>query len=226
MYPTQRSGAGRRGDRRARCIARFPDRRPHAARGADRRRLARRRARHAVPAVLLHHRRRAAAEGQGTRVRRGSRRRCRNARRACGDSKNFPVCSPIPKRSSRRSIRCSRGSIRSRPRPKVDPNRVSLTRRCRALPDRAAQTARRRFDFSRRPRRRRATRSRSTCRRRTPSRLPRRSVGADHHDRAGHRHRAVPRLPARAHGDAARQGATGCSSAISAATAISSTRTS
>ena len=29
----------------------------------------------------------------------------------------------------------------------------------------------------------------------------RRSVGADHHDRPRHRHRAVPRLPARAHGD-------------------------
>ena len=39
-------------------------------------------ARHAVPAVLLHHRRRAAAEGEGARRRRGPGRRRRHARRA------------------------------------------------------------------------------------------------------------------------------------------------
>ena len=32
--------------------------------------------------------------------------------------------------------------------------------------------------------------------------LPADPSDADHHDRTGHRHRAVPRLPARAHGDA------------------------
>ena len=40
---------------------------------------------------------------------------------------------------------------------------------------------------------------------------------ADHHDRTGHRHRAVPRLPARPPRHR-RAGRTGCSSAISAAT--------
>ena len=54
--------------------------------------------------------------------------------------------------------------------------------------------------------------------------LPAGSRGADHHDRARHRRRAVPRLPAGAAGDRARRAATGCSSAISAATAISSTK--
>ena len=43
IFPDQRSGAGRCGDRGARRAAGFPDRRPHAARGADRRRVARRR---------------------------------------------------------------------------------------------------------------------------------------------------------------------------------------
>ena len=49
---------------------------------------------------------------------------------------------------------------------------------------------------------------------------------ADHHDRARHRRRAVPRLPAGAAGDQGARAATGCSSAISAATTTFSTRTS
>ena len=57
------------------------------ARRADRQRLARRRARYAVPAHLLHHRRRAAAKGQGARLRRRSGRRCGDARRAGGAGK-------------------------------------------------------------------------------------------------------------------------------------------
>ena len=48
------------------------------------------------------------------------------------------------------------------------------------------------------------------------------SEHADHHDRAGHRHRAVPRLPARPQGNRRAAAKTGCSSAISAATATSS----
>ena len=52
-----------------------------------------------------------------------------------------------------------------------------------------------------------------------------RSGDADHHDRPGHRRRAVPRLPAGAQGDPAQPAATGCSSVISAPIAISSTRT-
>ena len=45
---------------------------------------------------------------------------------------------PIRRPSSRRSIRCSRGSIRSPPRPRCDPDRVSLTVDCGPLPDRQA----------------------------------------------------------------------------------------
>ncbi len=90
----QRSGAGRRGDRGARRAGGFPDRRPHAARGADRRRVAVAGARHAVPAVLLHHRRRAAEEGAGAGGRRGPGRRRGDARRAGGDRE-------IPRRPAR-----------------------------------------------------------------------------------------------------------------------------
>ena len=56
--------------------------------------------------------------------------------------------------------------------------------------------------------------------------LPQDREHADYHDRSGHRHRAVPRLPARPAGDGRRRDATGCSSATSAATTISSTPTS
>ena len=62
----------------------FPIGERHAARGTHRRRLAVAGARHAVPADLLSHRRRAQAEGEAARRRRGSGRRCRDARRARG----------------------------------------------------------------------------------------------------------------------------------------------
>ena len=83
------------------------------ARGSDRRRIARARARHAVPAVLLHHRRRAAEESAGAVGRRRPRRRRGDARCARGDRKVFRR-PPGPRLSSRRSTRCSLGSIRSR----------------------------------------------------------------------------------------------------------------
>ena len=86
-FSDQRSGAGRCRDRRARRAAGFSDRRAHAARCAHRRRLARHGARHAVPAVLLHHRRRATAEGAGAGVGRRSGRRCGQSRRARRDRK-------------------------------------------------------------------------------------------------------------------------------------------
>ena len=116
IFPDKRSRAGRSGHQGARCAGGLPDRRAHAARGADRRRVALARARHAVPALFLPHRRRAAAEGEGARGRRRPGRRRRDARRARGDRKVSPASAPIRKPSSRRSIRCSRGSIRSRPR--------------------------------------------------------------------------------------------------------------
>ena len=127
------------------------------------------RARHAVPAVLLHHRRRAPAEGQGAGRRRGPGRRRRDARRARGDREIPRACGPTRKPSSRRSIRCSRGSIRSRRRRRSIAGRMSLTRRHRALRHRRAHTARRRLDLPRRAASTPATRSRSMCRRRTPS---------------------------------------------------------
>ena len=73
------------------------------ARRSDRRRLARRGARHAVPAHLLHHRRRAAAKGQGARLRRRSGRRCRDARRAgrAGEISRHPARSRSVHRSAR-----------------------------------------------------------------------------------------------------------------------------
>ena len=127
LYPAQRSGAGRCGDRGARRAAGFPDRRPHAARGADRRRVARARARHAVPALLLHHRRRAAAR----RPRRWPRAKTPTAtppRSTCSPRwRSSPAFAPIRRPSSRRSIRCSRGSTRSRLRRRRTPGRVALT---------------------------------------------------------------------------------------------------
>ena len=66
----QRARVGRGGHQGARCPGGFPDRRAHAARRADRRRIALAGTRHAVPALFLPHRRRAAAKGEGTRGRR------------------------------------------------------------------------------------------------------------------------------------------------------------
>ncbi len=99
----------------------FPHRRPHAARGSDRRRLARHRARHAVPAHLLHHRRRAAAEGEGARPRAAIRTATPRRSTCWRRWKNFPASGPIPKPLSKRSIRCSRGFIRSPRRPRSRP---------------------------------------------------------------------------------------------------------
>ena len=178
---------------------RFPDRRPHAARRADRRRVARRRARHAVPAVLLHHRRRAPAEGQGARRRRGPGRRRRDARRAGGD-REIPRRAARPgSASSRRSIRCSRGSIRSRRRPRSIRSRMALCVDTVRYTINDRTPPRRRFDL---PGRAREPRRPDEGLRAEGARLrpAGRSVGAGDHDRTRHRHRAVPRLPARAHG--------------------------
>ena len=148
----QRSGAGRRGAQGARRAAGFPDRRPHVARGADRRRFARARARHAVPAVLLHHRRRAAEEGAGAGRRRGPGRRCRDARRAGGDREIL--------RRAARSRGLHRGARSAAAAALFDlvvaegaqGPRVAH-RRYGALRHRQAQAARRRLDLPRRPRR-------------------------------------------------------------------------
>ena len=80
----------------ARCAGGLSDRRSHASRSADRRRLAVAGARHAVRADLLPDRRRTPAEGEAARGRRGSRmampRRSTCSRRCT----NFPASGPIP----------------------------------------------------------------------------------------------------------------------------------
>ena len=81
-----------------------------------RRRLAVAGAGHPVRADLLHHRRRAAREGAGAGAGRGSRWRCRDARRDGGAAEIFRRAAASRKPSSRRWSRCSRGSIRSRRR--------------------------------------------------------------------------------------------------------------
>ena len=121
----QRSRAGRRRS------SRRSKRRAGSCRSAsktlreilDRRRFAVARARHAVSAFLLSHRRRAAAESEGAGGGRRSGWRRGDARRACGAARNSPAFGPIRKPSSRRSSRCSRGFIRSRRRPKRRPGR-------------------------------------------------------------------------------------------------------
>ena len=153
VFPTQRSGAGRCGARGARRAAGFPDRRPHAARGADRRRVARARARHAVPAVLLHHRRRAAAEGEGAGRGRGPRRRRRDASTCWRRSRNSPACGPIPEAfiEALDPLQPRLYSISSS--PKVDPGRVALTVDAVRYDIDRPHAARRRLDLPRRPRR-------------------------------------------------------------------------
>ncbi len=122
----ERSGAGRDHDRRRSACRRISRSAANAARSPHRTGLARARAGLAVPAVLLHHRRRAAAEGEGAGVGRGSRWRCGNPRRARGTGE-VPASSPIRKPSSRCWSRCSRVSTPSRRRRNADAGRVSLT---------------------------------------------------------------------------------------------------
>ena len=195
----QRSGSRRCDPEGARRAAGFPDRRPHAARRADRRRVAGARARHAVPALLLHHRRRAPEESQGARQRRGSGRRRRDARRARRDRE-------VPRRAAR-SGSPHRGARSAAAAALFDlvvaegQHRPYLAdRRHRALRDQQAHAARRRLHLPRRPRQA-GRQDQGLCPEGARLRPTGRSVGADHHGRPRHRRGAVPRLPARAHGD-------------------------
>ena len=70
---------------------------------------------------LVSHRRRAAAEGEGARGGRRSRTATRRRSTCSPRSRNSPASGPIRKPSSRRSSRCSRGSIRSRRRRRPIP---------------------------------------------------------------------------------------------------------
>ena len=178
----------------------FPIGGPHAARCADRRRLAR----HA-PDMLFQlfsyitggeRRQKAQALASGD----DPDGDAADARRARRDRKILRRRGPTRKPSSRRSIRCSRGSTRSRRRRRASRPR-GAHRRYGALHSRPSA----RGSASPRPfsptASRPATKVKVYVQQRAAFRAAGRSGGAGHHDRPGHRRRAVPRLPARAHGD-------------------------
>ena len=164
-------------------------------------------------------------KAQGAGGGRGPRRRRRRRSTCSPRSRNSPACGPIRRPSSRRSIRCSRGSIRSPPRPRSIPAASALTVDTVRYAIRPAHAARRRLDLPRRARR--ARRQGQGLRAEGAAlRAAGRSRGADHHDRARHRRRAVPRLPARAHGDQGARPQLAVLRPPAHATTTSSTRTS
>ena len=80
------------------------------------------------------------------------------------------------------------------------PGKLSLTVDCVRYVDRQAQAARAGLDLPRRAHPA-GRRGQGLCAEGARLRAAAGSEDADHHDRAGHRHRAVPRLPARPQGD-------------------------
>ena len=114
--------------------------------------------------------------------------------------RNSPACVPTRKPSSKRSIRCSRGFIRFRRRPRSIRAGSSLTVDTVRYDIGGRDAARRRLDLSRRAHRARR-RAEGLCAEARMIRPAGRSGCADHHDRSGHRRRAVPRFPAGAHGN-------------------------
>ena len=168
--PEERSRARRPDHRRARRGARPTEVRGRTLRDVlHRRRVARRRARPPLRAVLLHLRRRGAREGARARPRRGPD----------GDAARLDVLGglaevrrrPADPRGVRRRARTLQPrlySISSSPKAHARPGVPDRGRG--ALPDRQAQRPRRRLDLPRRARRAGATAARSTSRRRTGSR--------------------------------------------------------
>ena len=177
----------------------FPIARPAFARRFDRQRLARRRARHAVPAHLLHHRRRAAAKGQGAR----------SGEDPDGDAatldvlaalEKFPGIRPDPEAfiEALDPLQPRLYSIASS--PKAAPGRVALTVdtvRYAIGKRRGVGVASTFFAERIAP----GAKIKAYIQKAQHFGLPADPSIADHHDRPRHRHRAVPRLPARAHGD-------------------------
>ena len=94
-----------------------------------------------------------------------------------------------------------------------------------ALPGRRAAALRRRLHLPGRARAGRATPSRIYVQKAHAFGAAQGPRDADHHGRPGHRHRAVPGLPAGPAGDPRARGRPGCSSATSARRRISSTAT-
>ena len=194
------------------------------ARGADRRRFAVARARHAVPAVLLHHRRRAAEEGAGAVRRRGPRRRRGDARRAGGDREVFRRA-PGPRGLHRGARPAAAAALFDLVVAEGAQGPRLAHRRYGALRHRQAKAPRRRLDLPRRPRRARATSSASMCRRRMPSACrPIRTCRSSWSGPAPAWRRSAPSCTSAWR--PRRRAATGCSSATRSATSISSTRTS
>ena len=197
----QRSRARRCGDRGARRAGGFSDRRPHAARGADRRRLARRPRPTCCSSCISYitggerrQKAKALAAGEDPDGDAG------DARRAGGDREvpRHPARSGSLHRSARSAAAAAlldRLLAQGRSRPR------RAHRRCGAL----SRSASARGSASPRPSSptasRPATKLKVYVQKAQHFALPADPVGADHHDRSRHRHRAVPRLPARAHGD-------------------------
>ncbi len=155
----------------ARRAAGLSDRRPHFARRLDRQLLARRGARHAVPADLLHHRRRAAAKGQGARVRRRSGRRRRHARRArrAGKISRHPA---RPGSLCRGARSAAAAALFHRVVAANIARQGRADDRRGALRDRQSNARRRRLDIVRRTDRAGHASSKPISRRRTPSACP------------------------------------------------------
>ena len=195
------------------------------ARGADRRRLAVARARHAVPAHFLSHRRRSAAEGEGAR--RGRRTRTATPRRSTcwRPCRSFAGIRPDPGslHRSARSVAAARLFDLVVAQNAIPAASRSRSMRCATRSTSAPASASPRP--SSRPRRARRQ-DQGLCAEGAAFRAAGRSEQADHHDRAWHRRRAVPRIPAGAAGDQGAGPQLAVISAISAATTISSTRTS
>ena len=152
-----------------------------------------------VRTVLLHHRRRAAREGARAGAGRGSRRRCRDARRDGGAAEIFR------RASASRSLRRGAGAAAAAALfdlvvAQCDARQTVADGRLRALRDRQAQAPRPCLDLPGRTHQSRR-RGQGLCAEGARLRAAAGSEGADHHDRAGHRHRTVPRLPARPQGD-------------------------
>ena len=226
VFPTNDPGPGRCGHRALDAPAGFADRRPHAARGADRRASRSRPRPTRCSSYLLSHRRRAAPQkAKALAAGEDPGRRRRDARRARRRSRNFPASAPTRKPSSRRSIRCSRGSIRSRPRPRPIPAGCRSPSTPCATRSTSAHAPRRRLDLPRRARHARRP-AQGLCaegarlRRCRPIRRRRSSWSGP----APASRRSAPSC--RSAWRPRRRAATGCSSATSARPPISSTRTS
>ena len=171
IMPVNDPGAGRCHPQGARRAGRFPDRRPHAARGADRRRVAVARRRTCCSSSIPT----SPAASGGRRRRRSAPARTPTAMprpSTCSRrSRSSAASGRTRKPSSKRSIRCSRGSIRSRLRSR----RIPAGCRSRSIPC-ATRSPSASASASPRPSSPSAcgpaTPSRSMCRRRTNFGLP------------------------------------------------------